>query len=441
MSEPAETIPANPSEPTPSPLLEDVFLAPLFQALQAPGITRGCAVVDDTSFATLAVLRVLEACKTGRDFIQTRGIPTHPCLTRGNYFDGLGSSRRLKMFIALERELQRQQLPALRAHDDRLACFSELDHMEIWAGDGHHIAHATHDPRNEKDGYRPVNAIYKLDLRSGWMRFVDLARPTARGVEHEITTLKRQDKQELRCGAAKGRSTLMVYDAAIIDFQYAYNLKQSKSVYILTAWKENLAPMTAMPREVDRTKPANALVISDETLYFNNTPGVWRRITASCPDSDEIYITLTNLMTLSPGALNQCRRLRWNIEKAFDQQEQKLDERKAWTASENGKRIQAIAMSIAHNLLRLFEAKLKTEEGIEDTKVIKACQKDLAKRAEKARAACRELPIKLYQALYRPTEVSLQFIRWLRVGAHAPDLLQVGYRAAPAPHAEISVDR
>ena len=29
-------------------------------------------------------------------------------------------------------------------------------------------------------------------------------------------------------------------------------------------------------------------------------------------------------------------------------------------------------MSIVHNLLRLFEAKLKREEGIEDTKVINA---------------------------------------------------------------------
>jgi hypothetical protein len=401
-------------------LLEDVFFAPLLQALQVPGITRGCAVVDDVSFAALAVLRVLENSKTGRDFIQTHGMPASPGLTRSNYFDGLASPRRLEMFSALERELQRQQLPSLRAHDDRLAHLGELDDMEIWAGDGHCIAHATHDPRNEKGGYRPVNLIYKLDLRSGWMRFMDLALPTARGTEHEITTLKRQDKEELRCGAAKGRSTLMVYDAAIIDFQYAYNLKQSKSIYILTAWKDNLAPMTVIPREIDRANPANKLVISDETLYFNNTPGLWRRITASCPDSDEIYITLTNQMNHSPGCLNQCRRLRWNIEKAFDQQEQKLDERKAWTASEEGKRIQAIAMSIVHNLLRLFEAKLKSEEGIHDSKVIKAWQKDLDKRAEKARAAGRTLPVKLYQALYRPTEVSLQFIRWLRVSLMRP---------------------
>lgn len=420
MSKPAETAPIEPSDSTTSLLLEDVFFAPLLQALQVPGITRGCAVVDDVMFAVLAMMRVLENSKTGRDFIQTHGIPASPGLTRSNYFDALASPRRLKMFTGLERELTHQQLPSLRAHDNRLAHLDELDEMEIWAGDGHCIAHATHDPRNEKGGYRPVNFIYKLDLRSGWIRFMDLALPTARGTEHEITTLKRQDKEELRCGAAKGRSTLMVYDAAIIDFQYAYNIKQSKSIYILTAWKDNLAPLTVIPREIDRTLAINQLVISDETVYFNNTPGVWRRITASCPDSDEIYVTLTNQMNYTPGALNQCRRLRWNIEKAFDQQEQKLDERKAWATSETGKRIQAIAMGIAHNLLRLFTTKLKSEEEIEDSKVIKAWQKDLVKRAVKARAAGRTMPVKLYQALYRPTEVSLQFIRWLRVGLMRP---------------------
>jgi len=37
-----------------------------------------------------------------------------------------------------------------------------------------------------------------------------------------------------------------------------------------------------------------------------------------------------------------------------------------------------------------------------------------------SRAASRHLPKKLYQALYQPTEVSLQFIRWLRVGLTRP---------------------
>jgi hypothetical protein len=130
MSEPIEIVPENPFNPAPSLLLEDVFLAPLLQALQTPGITRGCSAVDDSSVVTLAVLRVLENSKTGRDFIQTHGIPTTPGLTRSNYFDSLASPRRLKMFIALERELQLQQLPTLRAQDDRLAHFSELDQLK-----------------------------------------------------------------------------------------------------------------------------------------------------------------------------------------------------------------------------------------------------------------------------------------------------------------------
>ena len=68
----------------------------------------------------------------------------------------------------------------------------------------------------------------------------------------------------------------------------------------------------------------------------------------------------------------------------------------------------------AHNLLRLFGAKLEHEEGIVDTKVTHAWSQRLAVRAQKAAEAGRELALKLYQALYRPTEVSLQFIRWLR---------------------------
>jgi hypothetical protein len=131
-------------------------------------------------------------------------------------------------------------------------------------------------------------------------------------------------------------------------------------------------------------------------------------------------------MTLPPGALNQVRRLRWNIEKAYDQQEQKLDERKAWTTSDTGRRIQALAISLAHNLLRLFHARLKREHGIEDTKVIKAWRKDLVKQVDAAAKAGRQFPEKLYLALYRPTEVSLQFIRWLRSTLFRPTC----YRAA-----------
>lgn len=398
----------------PEILLENAFFAPIIQELSQVDATRECAVIDDANFACLAVLRALQNSKTGREFIQNFGIPSLVGLTRSNYFGSLSSKRRLAMMIELDQRLQAEQLPALRQHHDHIQSLTELKDYEIWAADGHAIAHATHDPRNEKGSYTPINAIYKIDLRSHWINFIDLVKHTPRGNEHELNTLKQQDPQTLRCGAKKGQSTILVYDAAIIDFRHSYNIKQTKSIYTLTAWKENLAPMSSIAKDIDRTNPLNEWVISDEILYFNNTPGSWRKITATCPITEEIYITLTNQMTVSPGVLNQLRRLRWNIEKAFNQQEQKLDERKAWTANETGKRIQAIAMTLAHNLIKIFQAKIKTEENIEDVKLVKAYEAELTKKADRAKKAGRVFPKNLYRTLYRPREVSLQFIRWLR---------------------------
>ena len=47
-------------------------------------------------------------------------------------------------------------------HDEHLACLRELDGLEIWAGDGHQIAHATHDPRNAKDALQPSVELLSL---------------------------------------------------------------------------------------------------------------------------------------------------------------------------------------------------------------------------------------------------------------------------------------
>ena len=74
---------------------------------------------SDTPLKTKHVAEVLKNRKTGRDFIQTHGIPTAPGLTRSNYFGGLSSPRRLQMFIGLhpgQRHLQTrppQRLDAL----------------------------------------------------------------------------------------------------------------------------------------------------------------------------------------------------------------------------------------------------------------------------------------------------------------------------------------
>jgi hypothetical protein len=203
-------------------LLTDAFFAPLRVILETADITRQCLSLDDLAFATLSVLRALQATASGRDFLQRHAIPLVPELTRRNYFAALASPRQLAMMQALARHLRTNQLPNRLAQDDLLAVFPELKGWEVWAADGHKIAHATHDPRNEKDQSAPINALYKLALRTGYAEFLALAQPTARGLEHEITTLKRQASEDLRCGATKGQHTLLAYDRAVIDFQYAY---------------------------------------------------------------------------------------------------------------------------------------------------------------------------------------------------------------------------
>jgi hypothetical protein len=191
-------------------LLTDAFFAPLRVILETADITRQCLSLDDRAFATLSVLRALQASANGRDFLQTHAIPLVPELTRSNYFAALASPRRLALMQALARHRRTNQLPNLRAHDDLLAGLPELQGWEVWVADGHKIAHATHDPRNAKGQYAPINAIYKLDLRTGFAEFLALAQATARGTAHELTTLKRQAAEHLRCGATKGQHTLLV---------------------------------------------------------------------------------------------------------------------------------------------------------------------------------------------------------------------------------------
>jgi hypothetical protein len=80
----------------------------------------------------------------------------------------------------------RGHLPALRAADDLLASFPELNDWHVWAADGHKISHATHDKRNATDQNAPVNAIYRLEMRTGYAECLtclpaDGAEPHAEG--------------------------------------------------------------------------------------------------------------------------------------------------------------------------------------------------------------------------------------------------------------------
>jgi hypothetical protein len=152
-------------------------------------------------------------------------MPLLPGLNRANYCKILGNNRRLDLMTRLAPAMRQKHLSGLRTHDDLLAAFPELNGIEAWAGDGHAMTHATHDPRNGKDAYTPVHAIYKLDLRTGWVGLVDLVPPTDSGREYEIKTLKRQD---------------------------SWNIEYTK---VINAWQMDLTKRVETAREADQTLP------------------------------------------------------------------------------------------------------------------------------------------------------------------------------------------
>lgn len=75
----------------------------------------------------------MENSKTGRDPRRLHGMGASSSLNHSKDFDALAMLRRLEIFIA----------------------------------------HAAHDPRTENGASSPANVIYKRNLRSGWMRFVE----------------------------------------------------------------------------------------------------------------------------------------------------------------------------------------------------------------------------------------------------------------------------
>ena len=64
----------------------------------------------------------------------------------------------------------------------------------------------------------------------------------------------------------------------------------------------------------------------------------------------------------------------------FSEQECKLGEAMAWPVDQTGKRVHAMTICSAWNLLRTFHNKPRREKAIKDTKVVKAWNQHLARR-------------------------------------------------------------
>ena len=99
----------------------------------------------------------------------------------------------------------------------------------------------------------------------------------------------------------------------------------------------------------------------------------------------EEFSFLTSECTLPPGVIAHLYRLRWEIEKTFDELKNKpfgrlraewLGETKAWASSPNAKAMQAHFLCMAHNLMICCEAQLEREHGVRN-------EAELARRAQR----------------------------------------------------------
>ena len=118
-------------------------------------------------------------------------------------------------------------------------------------------------------------------------------------------------------------------------------------------------------------------------------------------------------MKIPPGLIARLYRMRWDIEKTYDEVKNKLQEKKAWASSPTAKAMQAWFICLAHNLMVIQEHKLRTEEGVTNTSEIKRKAKRLQGEIKRLAEKNEVLPVLLLD-FQRLTQRSVKYIRWLR---------------------------
>ena len=156
-----------------------------------------------------------------------------------------------------------------------------------------------------------------------------------------------------------------------------------------------------------------------------------RRGRSHCVVRGEELRFLTSEYTLPPGLIAHRYRLRWEIEKTFDELKNKLGETKAWASSAKAQALQAHFLCLAHNLMILCEAELARVHGGRNAA-------ELTRRAprlepeEKRLAKENLVRLRLVRTLQRCTVRSVKFIRWLPGATLSPASPRAGQRR-PAP--------
>ena len=399
----------------PTPLadapLSTRFFSPLLDLLATCAHRRHCPELPDSDWLRLGVQRCLQPQASGRGFLQTLAAVAAPCRPENShFFESLKSQRRLALCAEINARLcahARSVLP------DALAAFPALNNFDVHAGDGHFHAHAAHDPTDSKGVRLAVGHLYSRNLRSGCLSHLTVNDQLARKKEHDMRALKRLEIAALRQGAPKGRKVLYIWDRAGIDFKQWHKWKQGSGIYMLSRTKTNLKLLPCGDLVFDSSNEINAGVLRDELVGTATSGLMVRRITFHDVVAGRDFEFLTNVLesTVPPGVLAQLYRMRWEIEKSFDEIKNKLGEKKAWATSATAKSMQAQFICLSVNLLQLIEHELG-EQGIRNVPEEQRRAARLKQACEVATKAKSVLP-KTLRLMQQITQHSVKLIRWV----------------------------
>ena len=402
------------------------FFKPLGRFLELARSRRNCPALPDELWLEAGIRRCLSLFQSGRDFLQDLADRHDTEINRTTFFESLKSKRRLALLSEI---LAQAQVHMRRSLPDPFATYKCLEDFDLYAGDGHFIAAASHDkaaprksPTKDKTPGRTAaftatkyatGHLYTLCLRSHCMTHLTVSDQVERKKEHDMRALKRQDILALRQGAAKGRKVLYIWDRAGIDFRQWFKWKES-GIYFLSREKENMKLEIVGIHPFDRADPINQGVVSDEMVATSVGVTV-RRIIYQDPETGIIYVYLTNLpTTISPGIVALLYKCRWDVEKVFDEFKNKLGETKSWASTPNAKTCQARLLCLTHNLMTLMEEQIFRETGIRNEAETKRKAQTLVDRDEDSKNKGYGGLTVLQKAIQRLTQRTVKFIRWLK---------------------------
>ena len=387
------------------------FYKPIDEILPDCRKRRKCPELSDETWFEMGIHRCLELFQSGRDMLQSFEIKRGIRIGKTTFFESLKSMRRMNLAREALWALQKRMRRTMPDIFEDFPCLADFD---IYAGDGHFVAAACHDAIAGDGVKYSTPHVYTLDLRTNAMGHLDVADQVLRKKEHEMRTLKRQDIETLRQGAAPGRKVLYIWDVAGLDYRQWFKWKSEDEIYFLSMEKENSAARTIGLNPFDRHSQVNQGIISDE-IVATSTGVSLRRVVYRDPEDGTVYRFLTNLpVSIPPGLVALLYKMRWDVEKIFDEFKNKLGEKKSWATSPRAKTSQALFQCMVHNLLRITEEEIRLETGILNQAELDRKAERLEEREEKSRDDGGQGVAWLVRRFERITQVSVKLIRWIK---------------------------